>query len=364
MRVLISAYTGLGNFILKTPLIDYINRIFPGAEVDIIAGNSFGAEFVLDGSTLINNIYILKDDSSLFHKVKFFYQLRKRKHDVMFLPFDATPAFLIAGTLCLPGKKYMHSTRNINRTFMHKLRNILMGLGLPGFHFVPILAGRHEIDLNYDLFEAYLSKPVSRTYRTFISRNNESVAILEKYSLTINRYIVLQPGAANGAVTAKTWSPNNFFQLINRLKVDYPNLPILLVGDRGDREFIRNTPLNDIGGVVNLLGVTTVSELRDVLAGALVVVAHDSGVMHIANALQVNLVALFGPTDYTRTRPLGENSHILFSDNACLAAMYNFQAGEKELALRYPDYGCMSAISVDDVILELDRIVMGSKCRE
>ena len=120
--------------------------------------------------------------------------------------------------------------------------------------------------------------------------------------------------------------------------------------------------MNDVEGVVNLLGSTTIAELRDLLANSLAVVAHDSGVMHMANALQVNLVALYGPTDYTRTRPLGEKTRILFSDNDCLAAMYNFKAGEKELALRYPDYACMGAISVDDVQLELDKIVKGYEC--
>ncbi len=71
-----------------------------------------------------------------------------------------------------------------------------------------------------------------------------------------------------------------------------------------------------------------------------------------------NLIALYGPTDYTRTRPLAKSSHILYSRNECLAALYNFGPSEIELAKRYPDYYLsMSSITVDDVIKKIEEIM-------
>jgi len=109
MNVLISAYTGLGNFILKTPMIKKIRELYPEAKIDIIAGNRFGTEFVLKDSHIINDILILKDNSSFIQKVLFFLALRKKEYDVIFLPFDAQPLFLIIGSY-LAGikKRVMH----------------------------------------------------------------------------------------------------------------------------------------------------------------------------------------------------------------------------------------------------------------
>ena len=72
--------------------------------------------------------------------------------------------------------------------------------------------------------------------------------------------------------------------------------------------------------------------------------------MHIANALNVKLIALYGPTDYTRTMPLGDNSRILFSHSDCFAKMYNSNFSEDEVSKMYPNFECMSGISVKDVI--------------
>jgi len=76
------------------------------------------------------------------------------------------------------------------------------------------------------------------------------------------------------------------------------------------------------------------------------VVAHDSGIMHIANALDCNLIALYGPTDFTRTRPIGKNVKIIFSKNKYFCAMYNFKNSEFDLP--YPD--SMKNITVEIVL--------------
>ncbi len=98
------------------------------------------------------------------------------------------------------------------------------------------------------------------------------------------------------------------------------------------------------------MGQTTISDLSTIIHNAAVVIAHDSGIMHIANALQVKLIALFGPTDYTCTRPLGRESHVLYSKNECLAAHYSGKISESNLAEKYPDNKCMEEIRVEDVM--------------
>src|SRR3989304_3400445 len=59
-RVLISGYTGLGHFVMKTVLIRQIQELYPGCAVTIIAGNPFGTEHVLGGYRTV----ILQENSS------------------------------------------------------------------------------------------------------------------------------------------------------------------------------------------------------------------------------------------------------------------------------------------------------------
>ena len=72
--------------------------------------------------------------------------------------------------------------------------------------------------------------------------------------------------------------------------------------------------------------------------------------MHIASSLNKNQLALYGPTDIKRTRPIGKNTLILKSQNKYLHAMHNFIYSEQELSNRFPNYELMSQITVKDVI--------------
>jgi len=356
MNILVSAYTGLGNFILKTPFIYKIKELWPDAKIDLIVGNSFGAEFVLKNSEIINETYILKIKASFQAKVKFFLKLRKKRYDAIFLPFDAAPTFLILGALLLGGTKLVHINLNLNRNIKQKIRNFIYLFALPGYRVVPILQGRHEIDLNYDLLEAFYDRPMERTYQTFIAQKDDPTVLMH-YDIKQGQYIVIQPSAANGSLTAKIWSPVKFEELLLKINQQYHGMKVVFVGDQGDRDSIKYTSLAEMDNVINTMGKTSIAALSTIIKNAAVVIAHDSGVMHIANALQVNLIALYGPTDYTRTRPLALSSHILFSKNDCLGAMYNFNANESELAYEYSGSGCMEGISVEDVMKMIGEIM-------
>jgi len=171
---------------------------------------------------------------------------------------------------------------------------------------------------------------------------------LKKWTLSSGDYFCIQPGAANGAQTPKTWHPDNFVTLAQQL-VDIFGVKVVLVGDTGDQEHIiskREWPAE----VINTAGCTTIEELGTLIGDAGCVIAHDSGVMHLANAMGVPLVALYGPTDYTATRPLGNKSRILFSKTPAFAAMYCSDMSEKKLSEKYPNNQAMSGIKVDQVI--------------
>jgi heptosyltransferase-2 len=113
-------------------------------------------------------------------------------------------------------------------------------------------------------------------------------------------WIGLNPGAFYGG--AKRWPPDRYAEVGDRLH-RHTGARIALVGGPDER------PLCEaIAGRLRapsrvLAGRTTLEELLGVLAGLRLLVTNDSGPMHLAAALAVPLVAVFGPTDWRETAP-------------------------------------------------------------
>jgi heptosyltransferase-2 len=163
------------------------------------------------------------------------------------------------------------------------------------------------------------------------------------------RVAVLAPGAAYGQ--AKQWPPVRVAELAARIVRDR-DMTCVMVGAGHDRDAARavdawlsaNAP--DVRPrVVDLTSRTTLTELIAVLARADVVVANDSGAMHLAAALGRPVVATFGPTDERASRPLGPND-VLTASAFCRPCHL------RDCPI---DHRCMKRISADVVFAAVSR---------
>jgi len=89
-----------------------------------------------------------------------------------------------------------------------------------------------------------------------------------------------------------------------------------------------------------LAGETTLRQLMALLSRCSLVVTNDSGPMHLAAALGLPLVAIFGSTDERATGPLGPHTRIVKRPVSCSPC------GLRECPI---DFRCMMGVSVDDV---------------
>lgn len=351
LKILLSAYTGLGNFVLKTPAISQLKAVLPPKScIDLIAGNSFGSDYVLKNSPLIGQTHILKPTASIIEKTAFFAQLRPLNYHAILLPFDAQPRFLILGSY-IAGI----SRRIIHHKPSENPRPYPFSIYLPTTH------NCHEIDLNLDLFQLICpQKKLARQYNTIVSYIPDH-AVLPHFGLIAKQYIILQIGAANGLYKAKVWPPERFATLIRHLANVYGG-KIVLVGDRGDFEHSIMPLLPQIAPwadavVVNTAGQTNFNSLVNLLANAALVVCHDSGIMHLSDALSVPLIALYGPTDSLRTCPLKTSSEVLFSETPYKGIMANFACTEADLL--HLGHMPMEGLSVETVFEAIMRRLKG-----
>jgi heptosyltransferase-1 len=119
----------------------------------------------------------------------------------------------------------------------------------------------------------------------------------------------------------KNWPVRNFIDVASKLQKE-AGASIYLFGSETDVavcEAIRSALASDAAGspVVNLAGKTSLVEMGRWLAGMNLVVANDSGPIHMAAALGVPVLAVFGPTDPKRTGPYGAIHRVVTADIAC-----------------------------------------------
>lgn len=93
----------------------------------------------------------------------------------------------------------------------------------------------------------------------------------------------------------KRWAAENYAELARRIAFDFGH-HVVLLGDRDDAPAAIPIAREAPGRVVNLIGRTDVMEAAAVISRALVFIGNDSGLMHLAEAVGVPVIALFGPT--------------------------------------------------------------------
>ena len=140
-----------------------------------------------------------------------------------------------------------------------------------------------------------------------------AAGLAERLGLSCENVTALCPGAEFGP--AKRWPPAHFAALA-RAEVARGRT-VWLLGSPGDRQTCEEIMAAAPEGVSNVAGRTTLLEAVDLLSLAERVVANDSGLMHVAAALDRELVALFGSTSPDFTPPLGDRSRVLRNPVDC-----------------------------------------------
>ena len=148
----------------------------------------------------------------------------------------------------------------------------------------------------------------------------------------------MAPGAAYGP--AKRWFPERFAAVADRLAERYA-CPVILFGSAGDRagtEAVRSAARTSL---VDVAGRTTLGDAIALIACCDLFVTNDSGLMHVAGALGVPTVAIFGSTNPETTYPLGDRTVLVRRPVDCSPCL------KQECPA---DFKCMDLVSVDEVL--------------
>ena len=152
---------------------------------------------------------------------------------------------------------------------------------------------------------------------------------------------ILCPGAEYGP--AKRWPAKHFATLAQQLSQE--GYTVWTIGSTKDQEIGETIERLSNSLAINLCGRTQLADAIDLLSGADVVVSNDSGLMHVAAALNRPLIALFGSSSPTFTPPLSKQVAILQHPVPCSPCFAR--------TCRYGHLDCLTLLSPDLVMTSI-----------
>ena len=161
--------------------------------------------------------------------------------------------------------------------------------------------------------------------------------------------LALCPGAEYGP--AKQWPAKHFAQLANdRLEQGWQ---VWLLGSDKDMEICNNIDLATKGRCENLAGKTELGQVIDLMSRASAIVSNDSGLMHIAAALDIPLIAIYGSSDPGFTPPLSKKAEILSLHLSCSPCF------KRQCPLGHLD--CLNKLEPEMASKAIDSLLEGKK---
>ncbi len=328
-RILVRAVNWVGDAVMTTPAIGAIRESFPQAEITLLA-NPLVAQLFSPHQWIDRVITFDRNGvhRGLFGRFRLAQELRKAAFDVaIILPnsFDSALVPWLAGIPVRLGKSsdgrgFMLTARycpDARQAVAHEVEyylGLVRHFGITGQAQVPLLtvteAEAHSADLR-----------------------------LAEHGLSADDLIVgINPGAAFGS--AKRWYPERFGEVAERLAGEW-DAKVVVFGGAGETDIAAGIERHLAGRCCNLAGKTSVRELMALIRRCNFFVTNDSGPMHIAAALGVPLVAVFGSTDHATTSPYTDQATIVRKEIECAPC---------KLRECPTDHRCMTAVSSDDVI--------------
>lgn len=157
------------------------------------------------------------------------------------------------------------------------------------------------------------------------------------------------PLCVQAVFALKAWQANKFAQVIDILSEKY-DPAFFIVGTSEDKEYVDNLILQTKTPVANFCGRTNLLDLVALFEKSSLMLTIDNGAAHVAAALNLPIVSIFGCTTPKRAKPSSDLSIALGGTIDCCPC-------DKRVH-ECPEHFCMAEISVDSVVEAVDELIL------
>ena len=161
--------------------------------------------------------------------------------------------------------------------------------------------------------------------------------------------ICINPNAGRTSLDRR-WSRNRFAQTAAILRKEIPTALFCFTGAPGEREYVQSIIARIGGGpdrIVNLAGRLSLKELIALFSEASMLITNDSGPMHLAAAVDLPTVAIFGPESPEFYGPVGNSSINLYASLPCSPCLNVYDAKKFICPIQQQ---CLRSISVEEIV--------------
>jgi heptosyltransferase-2 len=334
-RILVRAVNWLGDAVLTTPAIDAIRASFPSARITLLATPLVAELFSPHDS--VDEVMIYEKNgrhAGLMGRLRLAGELRARGFDLAILLQNALDAAVIARMAGIP----------LRIGYRTDGRGLLLSRGSP-------LTGEskrlHHVEYYLKMLSHFGIPSASKALSLTVTEEEEREAadILHRAGIEADDFLLgINPGATYGS--AKRWYPERFAAVADELCNRWGGKAII-TGGRGERDIAGEIAATAKSKCLDLAGGTSVRQLMALIKRCDFFITNDSGPMHIAAALNVPLVAVFGPTDHTTTSPYSDRAVVVRRDVECAPCL---------LRECPTDHRCMKGVTVEDVVAAASKL--------
>jgi lipopolysaccharide heptosyltransferase II len=296
VKILIRATNWLGDAIMALPALRAVRGRFPEATIAIVA-RPYVAD-IYRGQGICDELISYDpngEHAGIGGRERLAHDLRARKFDVALLLQNAFDAAWLAWRAGIPERVgYARDGRSLWLT--RRIRVPKRGEIPPHEQFCYLELLRRAGWIDSLPGETHVRLEVGEEQR----RRAEEMLVASGARRNVSR-IAIGAGASYGS--AKCWPPQRFADFVNRFR-RHTDSDVILFGTAAEQQVADAIAAGITGSVIHLDGRTAIADLPGLLSRCQLFVGNDSGAMHVAAAVGLPVVAIFGPTDPYGTAPM------------------------------------------------------------
>ncbi|MCM8758105.1 MAG: lipopolysaccharide heptosyltransferase II [Candidatus Omnitrophica bacterium] len=353
-KILLINPFGIGDVLFTTPVVRAIKETYPDCFLGYWCNER--VEPILKNNPFIDKIFTFTrgDLKKIFKKSKFegikktvvlFFGIKKQRFDIA-VDFSLDHRYSLT---C----KFAGIKRRIGFNYKSRGRFLTDKINIEGYE------DKHVVEYYLDILKFLnIDRPKELKLDLFLNKDIKEWSESFIRDLKINRPLIgIAPlgGESWGAQAyLKHWPISNYIELIKKLINEY-NTKIILFGDENEKVIVDNLEKLLCDKVINLAGRLFLPEYAGILSKLDILITNDSGNIHIAGALGIKTVSIFGPVDERvyGPYPLDERHIVIKKKLACQPCYKKFKIYDCKYEL-----SCLKRINPQEVFEAVKRLLI------
>ena len=311
MKILVRLPNWLGDMVMSVGLIQQLHFFFPDAEVSVVAKKGIHELLSFFPPLQHQFIFSKEEHNGVRGAAAFGKQIRQTEKFDLFICLPNSFSTALVGYFSGAEKRI---------GYKNELRQVLLTDSFPRPE------GIHRADEYIRLLELYTNQQ-ARPQGIFL-----------QHSFQKQNYVVVN---INSEASSRRLTVPKAVELLNALR-NHIETKIVLIGAPKEKEFVATvlSLLSNPANFENLAGKTSLIQLVEILASAQLMLTTDSGPAHLANALGIHTIVLFGAGNENNTAPYNKNlrSVIRLGELTC-------EPCEKNVCVLYKTPQCLERLN-------------------